>query len=81
MQSLKPDFGEIVCGATALLLGSGVLWDARMAALQHSFITGTSKTPWMSPLQGYIGGGLCFSFGLFLVIHGVFRKRKPGADS
>jgi hypothetical protein len=64
-----------------LLLGLGVLWEAQAADLQHSFIPGTGKAPWMSPLQGYVAGGLCFSFGLFLVIHGVFRKRKPGADS
>jgi hypothetical protein len=81
MQSLKPDFGEIVCGALALLLGLGALWEARTADLQHYFIPGTGKAPWMSPLQGYVAGSLSFAYGLFLVTHGVFRKRKPKGDS
>ena len=81
MQSLKRDFGEIVCGATAVLLGLGVLWEARSADLQHSFIPGTGKAPWMSPLQGYVAGGICFAFGLFLVIHGLCRKTKPSGNS
>lgn len=81
MQNLKPDFGEVVCGVIALLLGLGVLWEAWTADLQHSFIAGTGKAPWMSPLQGYVRGALCFAFGLFLVIHGVFRKKKSAADS
>ena len=81
MQSAKRDVGEIVCGAMAILLGFGVLWEARVAHLHHSFIPGTTKAPWMSPLQGYVGGGLCFLFGLFLVIHGAFRKTKPEGDS
>jgi uncharacterized membrane protein len=81
MQSRKWDFGEIVCGAVFVLVGLGVLWEARTADLQHSFILGTGKAPWMSALQGYVAGGLSFAFGLFLVIHGVFRKRKTGGDS
>jgi hypothetical protein len=81
MQSPKWSFGEIVCGAIFLLLGLGVLWEAQTADLQHSFIPGTGKAPWMSVLQGYVASGLCFGFGLFLVLHSVFRRRKTGGDS
>ena len=81
MQKMKRDFGEIVCGATMLLLGLGVVWEARVADLRHSFIPGTGKAPWMSPLQGYVGGVLCLTVALFLIVHGFCRKKKPSQDT
>jgi hypothetical protein len=78
MQSTKPDFGEIVCGFVMLALGIGLLFDARSALLYHTTIYFKG---WMYPWQAIIGGSLCVGFGLFMIVHGFYRKKKPSRDT
>jgi hypothetical protein len=78
MQSRHRDFGQIFCGALMLVLGLGFLWSARSALLYHTTIYFKG---WMYPWQAIIGGGLAAGFGLFLIIHGLCRKKKPRGDS
>ena len=63
-----------------LILGLGFLWSARSAVLYHTpiyFKGWRSLDSW----QAFIGGGLSFVVGLFAVIDGICRKRKPGGDT
>ena len=78
MQNRKRDFGQIFCGALMLVLGLGFLWSARSALLYHTTIYFKG---WMYPWQAIIGGSLSSVVGLFAVIDGICRKRKPGGDS
>jgi hypothetical protein len=60
--------GWLVPAALLLIMGFGVLWEARTAQLQHTVIQSMSpKTPWMSPLQGFVAGFLCVGFGAYFV--------------
>jgi len=78
MQSAKRDFGEIVCGVVMLVLGICLLSGARSALLYHTTIYFKG---WMYPWQASIGGSLSAGLGLFLIVHGLWRKRKPPGDS
>jgi hypothetical protein len=78
MHSAKRDFGEIVCGVVMLVLGICFLSGARSALLYHTTIYFKG---WMYPWQAIVGGGLAAGFGLFLIIHGLCRKKKPRGDS
>ena len=78
MQSAKRDLGQIICGLVMLVLGVGLLSDARSALLYHTTIYFKG---WMYPWQAIIGGGLSAGFGFFLIIHGLCRKKKSPGDS
>ncbi len=60
------------------LLGLGFLWSARSALLYHVPIYFKG---WMYPWQAVIGRGLYSAFGLFLILDGIYREKKPGGDS
>jgi putative Mn2+ efflux pump MntP len=78
MQNAKRDLGEIVCGAVMLVLGVCFLSGARSALLYHTTIYFKG---WMYPWQAIIGGSLVAGLGLFLIIHGICRKKKRSGDS
>jgi hypothetical protein len=60
--------GWLVPAALLLIMGFGILWEARTAWLQNTVIESMSpKMPWMSPLQGFVAGLLCVGFGIYLV--------------
>ena len=63
-----------------LLVGAGFLWSARSALLYHTAIYFKGPS-YMYPWQAIIGGTLSSGFGLFLVIHGLCRKRKSSGDT
>ena len=61
-----------------LVLGIGFLSGARSALLYHTTIYFKG---WMYPWQAIIGGSLAAGLGLFLIIHGLCRKKKPSGES
>jgi hypothetical protein len=79
MQSGKRDLGEIVCGVVMLLVGVLFLSGARSAALlQYTTIYFKGS---IYSWQAIIGDSLTAGLGLFLVIHGLCRKKKPSNGS
>jgi len=78
MQNAKRDFGEIVCEVMTLVLGICFLSGARSALLDHTTIYFKG---WMYPWQAIIGGSLSVGLGLFLIIHGFCRKKRPSGGS
>jgi putative Mn2+ efflux pump MntP len=79
MQSGKHDLSEIACGIVMLLVGVTFLSGARSAALlQHTTIYFKGVVyPW----QAIIGGSLLVGVGLFLVIHGFYRRKNSSGGS
>jgi putative Mn2+ efflux pump MntP len=78
MLSSKRKYGEILGGVVMFALGLAFLSGARSALLYHTTIYFKG---WMYPWQAIIGGSLSAGIGLFLIIHGLCRKKKPSGDS
>ena len=62
-----------------LIIGVDLLWGARQDLVYHipSYFKGPS---YLYPWQGIVGGGLSSAFGLFMIIHGFCRKKKPPSN-
>jgi hypothetical protein len=76
-EKTKRDLGQVLLGALMLFLGLSFLSSGRSALLYHTTIYFKG---WMYPWQAIIGGGLAAGFGLFLLIHGLCRKKNASSD-
>ncbi len=77
-EKTKRDLGQVLLGALMIFLGLGFLSSARSALLYHTTIYFFKE--WMYPWQAIIGGSLAAGFGLFLLIHGLCRKKSASSD-